>query len=436
MNIRYPFSIPLHQFRALKSSVLVRNITKVYGGDLLSMLLGIGTTILIIRELSINDYAAYTACFTIISLVPSLVGSGVNAALVIFSAEYISIRGRKPFEIYFASLIFQMILYVTVCIILFLFADMATSLLFGQKVFDSALRFGLIAGIGVLITNSGRGIFQAEEKFTHYIRTIWLRQILLFVIIFMLFLLKRLSYVNSVYAIIVVELLVAGIITFHIFRDININNVFKSLKEQSGVVKEFIISTRWLIGYFFISSSFQKIDIFMISHFTSQEELANYGVAFRYYTLSLMVLNSIHAVLLPRFSKVDMRDLDKQRQFVTKWLKMTIWLIIPIAIIVITCKPVFLLINGLQYEGAFNIFIIFSIGIWLSLMFSPLVNILLARKAFKFLFILGTAAFVFNFLGNYFLIPVWAGLGAALITILSHALINIASVLRIYYSIK
>lgn len=436
MNIRYPFNFALYHFKSLKSSALARNITKVYGGDLLSKLFGIGITILIIRGLPINDYAAYTAFLGIMVLVPELIGSGVRSALVIFSAEYISMKGRKPFEIYIASLIFQISLYSIVCIFLFLFMDEATNLLFGQKTFDSAIRYGLIAGLGVLITNNGRGIFQAEEKFGNYIKTIWLRQILLFTIILTLFILKRINYVNSVQAIIVVELFVAGIITFHIFHDINVNKVIEFFKKQSGIVKEFIVSTRWLIGYFFVSSSFQKLDIFMLSHFSLQEELANYGVAFRYYTLSLMLLNSIHAVLLPRFSKVDMHDLAKQRQFATKWLKMTIWLIIPIAIIDITCKPLFMKINGPQYEGAFSIFIIFSIGIWLSLMFSPLVNIFLTRKAFKFLFILGIGAFVLNFTGNYYLIPIWSGFGAAVITVFSHALINIISILRVRYSTK
>jgi O-antigen/teichoic acid export membrane protein len=60
----------------------------------------------------------------------------------------------------------------------------------------------------------------------------------------------------------------------------------------------------------------------------------------------------------------------------------------------------------------------------------------MARKAFKFLFLLGLGAFLLNFAGNYFLIPIWGGLGAAFVVILSNGFINIASWLRILYSTK
>ena len=174
----------------------------------------------------------------------------------------------------------------------------------------------------------------------------------------------------------------------------------------------------------------------MLSHFSTESEFANYGVAFRYYSIAMLALSSIHAVLLPKFSRVDMQDIDKQRQFSYKWIKTAVWLIVPLTIADIFGKSLFVLINGIQYEKAFYMFTIFSAGILLSLMFSPLVQIIMARKAFKFLFLLGVGAFVLNVAGNYFLIPLWGGLGAALVVILSNGFINIASWLRILYSTR
>ena len=167
-------------------------------------------------------------------------------------------------------------------------------------------------------------------------------------------------------------------------------------------------------------SAFQRLDIFMLSHFSTGEELANYGVAYRYYSMALLLLGSIHAVLLPRFSKVDMQEPVKQRIFIFRWLKATGWLIIPVVIVDVLGKPVFVWVNGIQYEKAFYMFVIFSIGVWFSLMFSPLVNVLISRKAFRFLFALAVGAFILNFIGNYLLIPLWGGIGAALVTVLSH----------------
>ena len=413
--------LKLHSYftNFFKASELRKGITKVYSGDVLSHVIGLAIVIFLVRGLPVNGYAAYTAFYSILMLVPWLVGNGVNLALVRFSSEQISRSNEKPVELYVISFIFQLVLYLILAIIMLLLSDKVTSLFFGPKAFDSSLRYGLIAGAGYLISQAGRGVYNAEEKFGNYIKVLWVRQILIFLIIALLFLLKQLNFLRAVQVVTFVELTVAGVITFHIFRGVNVGKIIVGFKEQAPIIREFIGSTKWLIAYFFILTTFQRLDIFMLSHLSSEKELASYGVAFRYYSISLLALSSIHAVLLPRFSKVDMQDVGRQRQFISKWLKTTVWLIIPIAIVDIFGKPLFVWINGTQYEKAFYMFTILSFGAWLSLMFSPLVNVLMARKAFKFLFISAIGTMVLNITGNYFFISLWGGLGAALVIILS-----------------
>ena len=243
--------------------------------------------------------------------------------------------------------------------------------------------------------------------------------------------LKQLDFIWVARGIIIIEICVASIITFHVFRDFKIQQIIYIFRRNSYIIKNFISSTRWLTAYFFMLASFQNLDIFMLSHLSTTMELANYSVAFKYYSSALLLLGSIHAVLLPMFSKVDMQDSIRQRQFVFKWLKTIGWIIIPIIIFDIFAKSFFIWINGVQYEKAFYIFIVFSVGVWLSLMFSPLVNILMSREAFRFLFVLGICALILNFTANYFLIPIWGGFGAAVATICSHGLINGSATLYI-----
>ena len=424
---------PYFYLRTLVSSTLFKNICKVYSGDVFSKIIAVGTALLLIRGLSIHDYAAYTAFFVILTLIPGLIGQGINLALVRFSAERISTTGKRPAELYFISLIFQLILYSLFCIVLLMIPDRVTHLLFGQKAFGSCLRYGLIAGMGLLITQAGRSIYQAEERFGHYIKTLWFRQILTFAIISLLFLIKQLNFPSVAKSIIAVELSVGTIISFFIFKDFSLKQFDIISTKQLYIIKDFISSTGWLIAYNFTLTAFERLDIFMLSHFSTEVELANYGVAFRYYFLALLLLGSIHAVLLPMFSKVDMQDSFRQRQFIFKWIRLVGWVIIPIIIADIFGKPLFVWITGVQYEKAFYVFIVFSVGIWLSLLFSPLVNILVARKEFKFLLMLALGAFAFNFIGNYLLIPRWAGLAAAAVTILSHAIINITAVTKIVF---
>lgn len=423
-----------HEF--FRSSDFRKGLTKVYGGDILSTFIGALTVLLIIRGLAVNEYASYTAFYSIATLMPLLVGSGINFALVRFSAEHISNAGGKPIELYFINFILQFVLYLIIGMLMLICSDGVTNILFGHKAFEDALRYGLIAGAGTLISQAGRGVYNAEERFGSYIKALWFRQLLIFSTVFILFLLKQLSFQRTALVIIFAELTIAGIIFYHIFRDVNIyKNIFE-LKKNSGIIKHFISSAGWLIAYFFIVTASQKFDVFMLSRFSSGEELANYGVAFRYYSLAMIVLSSLNAVMLPMFSKVDMQDLGRQRQFTFKWLKVTVWLVFPLLVFVVFGRTLFLWINGVQYEKAFYIFIILLFGFWLNMMFSPLVHIVMARKAHKFLFFLGVAAFLLNLIGNYNFVPRWGGYGAAFVTIVSYSLINITTLFRVIFSTK
>jgi O-antigen/teichoic acid export membrane protein len=207
-----------------------------------------------------------------------------------------------------------------------------------------------------------------------------------------------------------------------------LKNFFLHQKEE---VKQFLIGSGWLIGYFLMLNLFSRMDILMLLRFKSKEELAIYGVAFQYYSLSLLFLGSIHAVLLPKFSKADMQQPERQKAFLKQWLLWSAWLAVPIILFDVFGKPLFVWVNGSIYENSFPIFIIFSVGIWLSMMFSPLVNILISQGDFRFLFFLGIAAFVSNILLNLFLVPLFGGVGAAATVILSVGFINIVSFLRI-----
>ena len=410
---------PINTRTRILKSPLIRNISKVYGGNILSKVFAAGTSLMLIRGLSVEDYAAYTAFYGLSALIPSLVGGGVNQAQVRFSSEFLSKTGKKPLEVYFISFIFQAILYTVACVFLLVFADEANGLLFGKRVFKSSFLYGLIAGLGLLFIRAGSSVYQAEEKFGTYVKILWSREISTFLLIASLLLLRLLDFSRAVQSITIVSLVVGFVIIFFIFRESHSRQTLALLKGRLDILKDFLSSTGWLIVYFFVLTAFQRLDIFMLSHLSTEEELANYGVAFNYYSMALLLLGSINAVLLPRFSRVDMQNSAKQRTFTLKWLKATGWLVIPIVGGVVLGKSLFVWVNGVQYEKAFRIFVVFSIGIWLSLMYSPLVNILISRRAFKLLFALAVGAFVLNALGSYLLIPLWGGFGAALARILS-----------------
>jgi Na+-driven multidrug efflux pump len=94
-------------------------------------------------------------------------------------------------------------------------------------------------------------------------------------------------------------------------------------------------------------------------------------------------------------------------------------------------RPLFIWLNSSTYEKAFDILAILSVGIWISMIFSPLVNILVSKGDFKFLFYIAIVAFALDILLNLFFVPLLGGIGAAIAVIISIGFINVASFLKI-----
>ncbi len=424
-----------HQFQKLfyrmRKRELVNNILTVFFGDFASKGMACVATILIIRTLSIEDYAKFTAFSTIMFLFPALIGGGINMGMVRFSSEHFSNTGQRHVNLYLTSMIMQILVYLLVGIVLWFFRDTVCGLLFGGKSYETALIYGLVGGIGYLVLRCGASVYQAEEKFNQYVCFNWTVQGIksLALICFIVFL--TLNFTTASFAIIGANIFVSILIITFVFKSHNVCLILYSIKNNITELSEFLHTSGWLVAYFLALTAFQRLDIFMLSNLSTGAELAIYGVSYQYYTLVLMVLGSIQTVLLPKFSRVEMADRGVQLDFVFKWLKYTWWVVIPIALVDLFGKPVFVWVNGLQYEQSFYIFILFSLGIWESLMFSPLVNVLIARKDYIALFLIAVGAFILNYFGNYMFVPRWGALAAASITILSVGFVGIMIFARI-----
>jgi O-antigen/teichoic acid export membrane protein len=422
----------INQLKDLWSnSPTIRNILRVSFGDATSKVFSLATAFLLIRGLSITDYANYTTFSGISYLLSGIVGVGINMALVRFSVDHLSRGKEKPFALYFLAILFQLIIYTLVAGLCLLFPTQSTALLFGQPALALPLQFGLLTGLGLLLIQFTRTLYQAEEKFNSYIGIIWLIQVVIFLCLAVLWLFHYLSFLPIAIIFSIVQLGIGLWLLANYLGNFEFSGLKNFVLHQKDELKQFLTGSGWLIGYFLTLNLFSRMDVLMLLRFKGKEELAIYGVAFQYYTLSLLFLGSIHAVLLPKFSRADMQQSERQKAFLKQWLQWSAWLSVPIILFDVAGKPLFVWVNGSVYEKSFPIFVIFSFGIWLSMMFSPLVNILISQGDFRFLFFLGIAAFVSNVLLNLLLVPLFGGVGAAATVIISIGIINIASFFKI-----
>jgi O-antigen/teichoic acid export membrane protein len=365
-----------------------------------------------------SDYAAYTAFVSLAGLYSSLVGNGINNALVCFSAEHLSRTGRKPYSLYVFTLVGEIALFLPLLLVAFVFPTQIATVLLGNPNLADQMVICALFGLGSLMWATGRSVLQAEERFASYIWILWFRQGSVFLVLASLWFFKIMSFEWIVLVLTCLELVV-GIGTV-LYGIVGLGGLQHFGREQ-GLVNQFLSGSTWLMGYYLTLAIFSRMDVLMLSRFASEVELANYGVAQKYYSMALMILGSIHTVLRPKFSKPKMQqDRRRQREFLIEWFRNSVWTALPIAFFAIVGKPLFMLINGLQYERSFGVLVVLLVGVWLSLTLSPLVNILMGRKDFSFLFFLGVATLLVNVIATFIGVQKWGAMGAALALVLAH----------------
>ena len=406
-----------HKWRESTTAI---NISKVYFGDVASRTLGIGTAFILIRGMTKSDYALYVAFTSIAILSASLVGNGINNALVRFSVEHLSRTGEKPYTLYLLSLITELAVFLILLLCVIIFPTQIATLVFGNSKFANLLIISMLFGLGNLLLVIGQSILQAEEKFNFYVGTLWLRQALAFLIVGILWLSRVMVFRFVAWGLAILQFMVGAGIASYVIMGVEKVSWQRIIGREKHLVRQFLSASGWLIAYCAILAAFSRMDVVMLSRFASEETLADYGVAFKYYSLALLLLGSINAVLRPKFSHIEMQSKTRQRQFLVKWLQYSVWIGVPVMLFIIFGKPLFIFVNGVQYEQSFPILVILSIGAWLSLMLSPLTNILMSRKKFRFLFLLGLSAFLVNIIASYMGVRMWGGVGAAIAVVLTH----------------
>jgi len=414
----------IKKFKSIIFSKTGKNIITVYSADIVSTVIGAGIAILLIRNLSEFDYGLYTNFMAVLSLVTGIIASSINWITTRISTEYISVYKRIPSHIYGISLFFQTLFLFFLLIVIIPNSVKLSKLFFRSDLYSKAILLGVIASIGFILIEIARVIFQSSEKFKGYGILKIVKQLLLLVGIFFLQTTQKLNFLYVAFLWIIV-LFILGIVLFFFLKR------YISFSFGISEIKKFLKGIEGLIIYFLFLSLFNRLDVLMLSRFRSIEEVAVYGVAFKYYSLILLGLGSIHAVLLPKFSKVDYKNLEKQKDFVNRWIKLSSFVIIPIGILIMRATPLMNFLNGPKYAGSIFPFQLFCISIIISLMFSPIINILIAREDYSFLALLGFIAFSLNFIGNYFFIPLYGIVGATIVTIVSFGIINIFSYLKI-----
>lgn len=400
------------------TSLFLRRLALVSVGDLTAKGFTAITVILLIRSLSEVEYAFYVSTEAVAFLLTEVVSSGLNIALVRTLAFQHSRHGTIDLRLPARLFLFELAGIALIGVIAVIFPQPLAVLLLGKAEALHAVQWGVFYALALVSFQLGRAMFQAVEDFRNFTFLLLLRQGGIF------FLVLLSNWMGGLTVSLLIGILIGLNILSALVGWIKIQAMGGAPETDSAWFWSFLRKAGWLIGYFVLLAVIARLDVLSVSRFVSTLDLAEYGTAARYYSMGLLFLGSVHAVLLPRFARAEMQTPELQWRFVRQWFLATWWVILPIVFFDIWGKPLFVWLNGGKYAGAFSVWVIFSVGIWFSLMLSPLVNILIGQQRYRTLFLLACVSLLMGLIGYNLAVPRWGGMGAAGVAVLSQFVIN------------
>lgn len=375
-------------------------------------------SIILIRFFSTQEYADYTKFSTLSNFIVGIFGTGIALSFVRFSAEKISREKNADISGLYAL---SSITFIIIFTFSFIFVN------FLKDLYDTSLIvvvIALIYGFAMSLNRLNQFYYQAKEMYIKAGIVSNLRNFILFILIISCLIYARNIYLSLVMGMFLVSAILSFLIgSFNIYINLPSNIIKNNLQDFKSMLSD----SGWLILYTALLNLFNQMDVLMLSNLAEERDVALYGVAFRYYSILLTLLPSIQSVLRVRTAKKEFIDNSSVRySFTYNWIKRSYKIVIIGCISLILGSKFYMnILNGVEYADSIPIYNVLVIGVALSYLFAPNVSIMMSGKRYRTMCVLAFISFVLNVSGNYILIPIISGIGAAISTIISQGFLNI-----------
>ncbi|MBE2193972.1 MAG: polysaccharide biosynthesis C-terminal domain-containing protein [Anaerolinea sp.] len=383
----------------------MRHIVQVLTFDAGSKIVSGLVSFLLIRFMADSEYAKYTFALSITAVVIGTLASSFNRIYIV-GFQHLNLEKRS------ASFLSLQIIGVFVMTILL--SPLAVDV--GHEYWVI-----LILILATLFTEYVRSIFQQEMRFLRYSLIDTARTLLFCMGLLLVILVLKLQ--PHAVEVILLQAGAAMVVFFTAFGKSFALKEMLQLGKALNLARSIIQGPyRHLFIYFLLLAFFSQLDVFMLKVMGTNFQLATYGSAFRYYTILIMALNSIHAVLLPVIqTATTIRDLDRIYHNNFRLLRV----VVPTLFIgAWAAQWIIPWIDKGRYPEAITVFQILAASAGVSLAFSPHVNVVMRFEDFKFLVLVIALGLVLSIGLNVVLIPAFGASGTAVATLASFAFVN------------
>lgn len=160
-----------------------------------------------------------------------------------------------------------------------------------------------------------------------------------------------------------------------------------------------------------------KFDILLLNSYCTKEEIAYYAIAVKVASLMGIMLLTVNLVIGPEISRLyNQNNIKKLEMLVSRSIKLTFALTIPVGVFLVLCGPFVLSLFGKEFGVGYPVLIVFIFVALVNVGAGSVGNILNMTGYEKHVFYGILVSLIFNIILNIILIPLFGIVGAAIST--------------------
>jgi len=402
-----------------------REVALLFVTKIISSGMGLIAIIIIARTLEPSHFGIFSLAMGVMIVALEFAGQGIDVGMVRFSSHCMEKDEKQACSMFKSAFKIKLTLSLTVFMIGYFAAPLLATKIFHQPEATNSLRLALLATCGISMWRYILSVLQSYQFFKKYALLDLVNNLLrLIAVAFVCFIfIRNLIGVLAAYAIV-------PFISFFVGLRVVPRELFKVSGEQIKALKELIKFSRWIIISGIITIIYNRMDIFMLARLKGSSDVGIYAAAFNLLLATDILLVPILTVFLPKVSKIV--EKTKYKNYILKSTGLTLILVLILLPSFFLAKPIILTLFGSEFIQSVAIFKILFFGFMVSLMLLPCWLILLSLNLPHYITSIDLSILVFNFVGNYLVIPRYGAVGAAWVTLCTKLSIGIVSLVMVY----
>lgn len=167
-------------------------------------------------------------------------------------------------------------------------------------------------------------------------------------------------------------------------------------------------------------------DVFMLGAMVSDAQLGIYNLAYKLASLGMLVIISMNVVLAPKIAELyKLNNITELHKTIKNATRVVILLTLPVIVLMLVFSDLILGIFGDSFIQGKMAFIIITVGVFCNVITGNVDQILNMTNNQKLLRNSTIFSFVLNVILNYFLIPKYGIVGAAIASLFTNVIFNV-----------